>query len=65
MARRTDWQEKPGETYLGSGQRMFATDVGEYPLLEISDRQTRRLSGAARWLSFFHRNGCSPRCSIV
>jgi type VI secretion system protein ImpE len=37
MARRTEWQEKPGETYLGSGQRMFATDAGEYPLLEIRE----------------------------
>lgn len=37
MARRTDWQEKPCETYLGAGQRMLATDAGEYPLLEIRE----------------------------
>jgi type VI secretion system protein ImpE len=37
MGRRTEWQEKPGDTYLGSGQRMFATDAGEYPLLEIRE----------------------------
>jgi len=33
MGRRTEWQEHPGETYLGLGQRVFATDAGEYPLL--------------------------------
>ena len=34
MARRTDWVEHKGELYVGLGQRMFATDQGEYPLLE-------------------------------
>lgn len=37
MSRRTQWLEKPGGTYLGSGQRMFATDAGEYPLLEVRE----------------------------
>jgi len=35
MARKTEWIEKPGEVYLGLGQRMFATDAGEYSLLQI------------------------------
>jgi type VI secretion system protein ImpE len=35
LARRTDWVSQPGETYLGLGQRMLATDAGEYPLLEV------------------------------
>lgn len=35
MARKTEWQEKPGELWLGQGQRCLATDAGEYPLLEI------------------------------
>jgi type VI secretion system protein ImpE len=38
MARKTDWQErKDGKdgTSVGLGQRMFATDQGDYPLLEV------------------------------
>jgi type VI secretion system protein ImpE len=38
MARKTDWQErKDGKdgTSTGLGQRMFATDQGDYPLLEV------------------------------
>jgi type VI secretion system protein ImpE len=36
LARRTHWQQRAGEHYLGLGQRTFATD-GEryYPLLEV------------------------------
>jgi type VI secretion system protein ImpE len=37
MSRRTEWQEQPGDTFLGTGQRMLATDTGEYPLLEIRE----------------------------
>lgn len=37
LARRTDWVSHPGETYLGLGQRMLATDRGEYPLLEVRE----------------------------
>ena len=35
LARKTEWTDQPGETYLGSGQRMLVTDGGEYPLLTI------------------------------
>jgi Protein of avirulence locus involved in temperature-dependent protein secretion len=38
MARKTDWQERKGGkdgTSTGLGQRMFATDQGDYPLLEV------------------------------
>jgi type VI secretion system protein ImpE len=35
LARKTDWIEKPGEVYLGLGQRMFATNTGEFPLLQV------------------------------
>ena len=35
MARKTDWIAQPAELYLGLGQRMLASDTGEYPLLEI------------------------------
>lgn len=34
LARKTEWTEHPGGAYTGLGQRMFATDAGEYPLLE-------------------------------
>jgi type VI secretion system protein ImpE len=33
LVRTTEWQEKPGETNLGLGQRVLATDANEYPLL--------------------------------
>jgi len=35
LARKTEWIEKPGDVYLGLGQRMFATDNGELPMLQI------------------------------
>ena len=34
LARKTEWRQEPGETYLGLGQRVFATDANEHPLLE-------------------------------
>jgi type VI secretion system protein ImpE len=34
MGRKTDWEEHPGETYFGLGQRVLATDTDQYPLLE-------------------------------
>lgn len=34
LARKTDWREESGETFLGLGQRVLATDAGEYSLLE-------------------------------
>jgi type VI secretion system protein ImpE len=35
LARKTEWVVKPGETYLGLGQRTLATDQDEFSLLEI------------------------------
>ncbi|MHC4119279.1 MAG: type VI secretion system accessory protein TagJ [Planctomycetota bacterium] len=35
LARKTNWIEKPGEVYLGLGQRMFATNTGEFSLLQV------------------------------
>jgi len=35
MARATEWSEHPGETFLGLGQRLFATDQGEYGLMDV------------------------------
>jgi type VI secretion system protein ImpE len=34
MARVTEWEEKPGGAFLGRGQRLFATNAGEYPILD-------------------------------
>ena len=34
LARKTDWQQHPGETCLGLGQRILATDKNEFPLLD-------------------------------
>jgi type VI secretion system protein ImpE len=34
LARKTDWHDKGGVN-IGLGQRIFGTDMGEYPLLEV------------------------------
>ena len=34
LARKTAWREEAGETMIGLGQRLFATESGDYPLLE-------------------------------
>ena len=35
LAKRTEWDQKAEDLYVGRGQRLFATDAGEYPLLEL------------------------------
>ena len=35
LARKTEWIERPGDVYLGLGQRMFATNNGESSLLQV------------------------------
>lgn len=35
LARKTDWLEVSPELVIASGQRMFATDAGEYPILDV------------------------------
>jgi type VI secretion system protein ImpE len=37
MARRTDWVDRGDDLFEGTGLRMFATDQGEYPLLETRE----------------------------
>lgn len=37
LGRRTDWREEAEGVYRGLGQRMLATDAGEYPLFEIRE----------------------------
>jgi type VI secretion system protein ImpE len=34
LTRKTEWRQQPGETYLGLGQRVLATNANEYPLLQ-------------------------------
>ena len=35
LARKSTWRDTGGERWLGSGQRVFATDAGDYPLLTV------------------------------
>jgi type VI secretion system protein ImpE len=35
LARKTEWIEKPAQSYLGLGQRVLTTDKDEYGLLQI------------------------------
>lgn len=37
LARKTEWRELGGGLFCGAGQRVLATDAGEYPLLEIRE----------------------------
>lgn len=35
LSRRTEWSEPAPGTYIGLGQRLLATDAGEYPLMDV------------------------------
>lgn len=35
LARKTDWLRRDSELFLGIGQRMLATDKGDYPFMDI------------------------------
>ena len=37
LAKSTEWRDCGGETYLGTGQRMLATDNNEYPLMDVRE----------------------------
>lgn len=37
LGRKTDWQDAGNDFYIGLGQRMLATDQGEYSLLDIRE----------------------------
>jgi type VI secretion system protein ImpE len=34
MGKKTDWRDAGNDLFLGVGQRLFATDAGEFPLLD-------------------------------
>jgi len=44
LARKTEWKELPEQTFLGSGQRLLVTDIGETPLL-----QCRLIDFSTKW----------------
>lgn len=54
LARRTEWIEKPGQTYFGLGQRMFATDVREYAVLDIRRIDLHHVEGEAPTMETHH-----------
>jgi type VI secretion system protein ImpE len=35
LARRTDWRQPTEDTMLGLGQRLFVTDAGDHPILDV------------------------------
>ena len=35
LARKTEWIEGPPEVFVGLGQRVFATDAGEHPIMDV------------------------------
>jgi len=35
LGRKTEWQERAGDLYVGLGQRVLATDASETPLMEV------------------------------
>lgn len=37
MSRKTEWRELAESSFAGLGQRLLATDAGEYPLLEVRE----------------------------
>jgi type VI secretion system protein ImpE len=37
LARRTDWVDQGTDLFFGLGQRLLATDQGEYPLFEVRE----------------------------
>jgi type VI secretion system protein ImpE len=45
LARRTDWLEPLPGMYVGQGQRMLATDSGEYPLMDVRLVELRAAAG--------------------
>jgi type VI secretion system protein ImpE len=42
LCRKTEWRDLGADTHVGTGQRMFATDVGETALLEARTIELKR-----------------------
>ena len=45
LARKTEWVEREEATFLGLGQRIFSTDDGDYPILEVRSVDFRPSGG--------------------
>lgn len=45
LATMTEWREHPGDLYLGLGQRILATDAGDYPLMDCRVIQFTQTDG--------------------
>jgi type VI secretion system protein ImpE len=52
LARKTDWSEAAPGVFLGQGQRMLATDAGEYSLMDV--RQIRLIPAAGEGVAAQH-----------
>jgi type VI secretion system protein ImpE len=37
LARRTEWLDRGAELFIGLGQRMLATDLGEFPIMDVRE----------------------------
>jgi type VI secretion system protein ImpE len=37
LSKKTDWEECASDVFVGLGQRMFATDTGEYPIMDVRE----------------------------
>lgn len=46
LARKTEWTEQQNDTYIGLGQRVFATDKDEYAILQIRQIELQQLDMA-------------------
>jgi type VI secretion system protein ImpE len=42
LSRRTEWVEVAADTFEGRGQRMFATDAGDFPLMDVRSIELRQ-----------------------
>ena len=37
LARKTEWVERPAGVFCGLGQRVFTTDIGDFPLMDTRE----------------------------
>ncbi|WP_267887582.1 type VI secretion system accessory protein TagJ [endosymbiont of Ridgeia piscesae] len=47
MSHKTEWIDAGSDLYLGLGQRMLATDGGEFPLMNIREINLNTAEGPA------------------
>ena len=54
LARKTDWNEAAAGTFLGLGQRMLATDAGEFSLMDVRQIRLNALATAGEGAAATH-----------